>query len=144
MVIAAARDVGICNAMHPNYSQQNLCDFSFSEFAVREELIRVFLWIFLLDTAFVIFNNLPPRMVVREMAMGTAKPEACFQAATAERCFYTLQDDNSNHASESMTPLEFVSAFEILYQAHIDDMMSVALANLGPLNVFAMTSAFHS
>ena len=143
-VVAAARDIGICNARHPDYRQQNLCDFSFCEFAVKEELIRVFLWISLLDTAFVIFNNLPPRMVIREMTMSTAKSEACFQATTAEECFYALQQENKNDASGSRISLDFISAFEMLYRAHIDDALSTALADLGPLNLFAMTSALHS
>lgn len=143
-VVAAARDTGIHNARHPDYSRQNLCEFSFSSFAMREELIRVFLWIFLLDTAFVIFNNLPPRMVIREMKMSTANPEACFQAMTAEECFKTLQQENQNDALQPKVAFEFKSAFEMLYQAHIDDALSTALADLGPLNLFAMTSALHS
>jgi hypothetical protein len=143
-VVAAARDTGIHNSRHPDYSRQNLCDFSFSGFAVREELIRVFLWIFLLDTAFVIFNNLPPRMVIREMKMSTANPEASFQAMTAEECFSILQQENQNDALRPKIAFEFKSAFEMLYQAHIDDSLSTALADLGPLNLFAMTSALHS
>jgi hypothetical protein len=143
-VVAAARDIGICNARHPDYTQQNLCDFSFASFAMKEELIRVLLWVFLLDTAFVIFNNLPPRMVIREMRMGTAKSEACFQATTAEECFHALQREDHCDALGAMVPSDFVSAFEMLYQADMDDAMSTALADLGPLNLFAMTSALHS
>ena len=143
-VVAAARDTGIHNARHPDYSRQNLCDFSFSSFALREELIRVFLWIFLLDTAFVIFNNLPPRMVIREMKMSTANPEACFQAMTAEECFSTLQKENQEDALGPKFAPEFESAFEMLYQTNIDDAISTELADLGPLNLFAMTSALHS
>ena len=138
-VVAAARDTGISNARHPDYNQQSLCDFSFSSFAVTEELIRVFLWIFLLDTAFVIFNNLPPRMVIREMKLSTAKPEVCFQATTAEDCFNALR--GKDHCD---TAFDFASAFEMLYQTDIDETLSTALANLGPLNLFAMTSALHS
>ena len=143
-VVATARDIGIYNAKHPDYSQQNLCDFSFSIFAAREELIRVFLWIFLLDTAFVIFSNLPLRMVIREMTMSTANPEACFQAMAAEECFNTLRKENQYDALRSKATFEFGSAFEMLYQAHIDDALSSALADLGPLNLFTTTSALHS
>ena len=143
-VVAAARDIGIRNAKHPDYSRQKFCDFSFSSFAAREELIRTFLWIFLLDTAFVIFNNLPPRMVIREMRMNTARPEICFQAMNAEECFSTLHQENQNNSMWPTVALEFVSAFEMLYHAHLDDATSHALADLGPLNLFAMTSALHS
>ncbi|OQU99857.1 Fungal specific transcription factor domain-containing protein [Cladophialophora immunda] len=145
MVIAAARDVGIHNARHPDYCQMNLCDFSFDAFAVIEELIRVLLWVFLLDTAFVIFNNLPPRMVIREMRMNAACSEACFQATTAEECFKTLQ--HQQQADLGLGPKvadDFTSAFELLYRTDLDESLSVALADLGPLNLFAMTSALHS
>ncbi|EXJ57776.1 uncharacterized protein A1O5_12334 [Cladophialophora psammophila CBS 110553] len=150
MVIAAARDVGIHNARHPDYDHMDLCDFSFDNFAVIEELIRVFLWVFLLDTAFVIFNNLPPRMVIREMRMNAACSEACFQAMTAEECFRTLrhqavhQHQNDSLVRSPPVSNNFTSAFELLYRTDLDDTLSAALADLGPLNLFAMTSALHS
>ncbi|KAK4949702.1 hypothetical protein LTR10_011543 [Elasticomyces elasticus] len=142
-MVAAVRDI-LHNARHPNYRQQNLCDFSFKSFAVTEELIRVCLWIFLLDTAFVIFNNLPPRMVIREMQISTAKPEACFQAMTAEECFHSLAQEQQDDALQPLKLLDFASAFELLYRSHVDDALSTTLADLGPLNLFAMTSALHS
>ncbi|OAP55566.1 hypothetical protein AYL99_10539 [Fonsecaea erecta] len=149
MVIAAARDVGIRTARHPDYSRMDLCDFSFDIFASTEELIRVLLWVFLLDTAFVIFNNLPPRMVIREMKMNAAYPEACFQAMTAEECFKILQHRHQ-HQHQGISLLrpnvadDFTSAFELLYRTDLDDDVRLALADLGPLNLFAMTSALHS
>ncbi|KIW99738.1 uncharacterized protein Z518_11151 [Rhinocladiella mackenziei CBS 650.93] len=144
MVIAAARDIGIHNARHPIYGQMDFCDFSFSNFATIEELIRVFTWIFLLDTAFVIFNNLPPRMVIREMTMNTACSEACFQALTAEECFETLQQEQRNDALRLRVSNDFTSAFDLLYRTDLDDILTCALADLGPLNLFAMSSALHS
>lgn len=143
-VVSAARDTGFHNARHPGYWPQNLCDFSFNNFAAREELIRVLLWIFLLDTAFVIFNNLPPRMVIREMKMSMAKPESCFQAMTAEECFHALQQQSPDTALQPMVSLDFVTAFELLYHVHLDDALSTTLADLGPINLFAITSALHS
>lgn len=147
-VVAAGRDIGIHNARHPDYRQlMNLCDFSWEGFAVREELIRVLLWIFLLDTAFVIFNNLPPRMVIREMTMSPAKPESCFQAMTAEACFHALRQQlkqQQSNNNDDINGLYIVSAVEVLYQPYIDEVLSTSLADLGPLNLFAMTSALHS
>ncbi|KAK5463787.1 hypothetical protein LTR55_011818 [Exophiala xenobiotica] len=143
-IIAVARDIGIHNARHPDYGRMDLYDFSFANFVMTEELIRVFLWVFLLDTAFVIFNNLPPRMVIREMKMSTACPEACFQAMTAEGCFNTIQRENRTNGLRSTVASDFSAAFELLYTTDIDDALSIAIANLGPLNLFAMTSALHS
>jgi hypothetical protein len=102
---------------------------------------RIFTWIFLLDTAFVIFNNLPHRMVIKEMKMSMASPEACFQAATAEECIdqvscwmpsaspfctFLLRDAIENLCLDTMTP-ESQQEF----------------SHLGPLNLFAMVSAIH-
>jgi hypothetical protein len=99
---------------------------------------RTFIWTFLLDTAFVIFNNLPHRMVIKEMKMDMASPEVCFQAATAEECidqihrwmppdspFSTLllRDAIENLCLETMTP-----------DCH------QKFSQLGPTNLFAMVS----
>ncbi|KAJ6166578.1 hypothetical protein N7470_002025 [Penicillium chermesinum] len=88
---ARVRHVGIQTARHLKYSLLGRIEFDWREFAAREELIRVFTWTFLLDTAFVIFHNLPPRMVIREMRMHMAVPESCFQAMTANECHQNLQ-----------------------------------------------------
>lgn len=144
MVIAAIRDVGIPNARHPNYADLSLEEFSFRQFAAMEELIRVILWVFLIDTAFVIFNNLPPRMVIKEMKMSPACPEVCFQAATAEECLKALQLESTNHPSRRDQAPQFSKAFELLYQNPIDETTTMMLADLGPLNLFAMTSTLHA
>ncbi|KAK5057769.1 hypothetical protein LTR84_011770 [Exophiala bonariae] len=144
MLIAAIRDVGIVNARHANYSDLTLANFSFSQFAAMEQLIRVILWVFLVDTAFVIFNNLPPRMVIKEMKMSLACPEICFQALTSEDCFLALQREDAIHAFRPDQALEFASAFEMLYQSSMNDATTMMLADLGPLNLFAMTSTLHA
>ncbi|KEF62504.1 uncharacterized protein A1O9_00477 [Exophiala aquamarina CBS 119918] len=144
MVIAAIRDVGIPNARHPNYAGLSLEEFSFSQFAAMEELIRVILWVFLIDTAFVIFNNLPPRMVIKELKMSPAWPEVCFQATTPEECLKALQVESTNHLFRRGQTPQFGTAFELLYQNPIDETTTTLLADLGPLNLFAMTSTLHA
>lgn len=99
---------------------------------------RVFTWIFLLDTAFVIFNNLPPRMVIKEMKMHMATPETCFQALSADECHQQIQIHlpiNSAYWS-----LSFRGAFEALSKDSMSPIMCQAIADLGPLNLFALTS----
>ncbi|KAJ5970908.1 uncharacterized protein N7479_000826 [Penicillium vulpinum] len=90
-LVSTARDIGITAARHLNYGELGRHEFEWKEYAAREELIRLFTWIFLLDSAFVIFNNLPPRMVIKEIRMHMATPEACFQATTADQCHHQLQ-----------------------------------------------------
>jgi hypothetical protein len=104
----------------------------------REELIRVLLWVFLLDTAFVIFNNLPPRMAIKEMKMHFACNEACFQAATGDLCSQLLSSDpiNGKYKLSSLTMMMCKRSIAADDQA--------LLANIGPLNLFALTSGMYS
>lgn len=96
------------------------------------------MWIFLLDTAFVIFNNLPHRMVIKEMRMHMASPEPCFQATTAEECFAQIQMLMS-------PPTPFCSLFlreaiENLCTEEVTIETKRNLSLLGPLNLFAIVS----
>lgn len=144
MLVAAVRDVDIHNARQVQVHNVNFADFSFPRFAITEELIRVVLWVFLVDTAFVIFNNLPPRMTIREMEMDFASPESCFQATAAEDCFRALKRECIQKSSAAKQPLQFAAAFELLYQNPLPDATTMLLADLGPLNLFALTSTLHS
>lgn len=142
-LVSVARDIELHNARHIQYT--NRAEFDWSAFAAREELIRTCLWIFLLDTAFVIFNNLPPRMVIKEMAMDLASCEAVFQAESADVCFRTFQRKSQNFALQLPRVVgTFYRAAEILCKAELDDLSRQQLADLGPLNLFAITSSLHS
>lgn len=99
---------------------------------------RVFTWIFLLDTAFVIFNNLPPRLVIKEMKMHMATPEACFQATSADECHQQIQLHLP--VDSAYWSLSFRGAFESLSKDTFSPVMCQAIADLGPLNLFSLTS----
>lgn len=91
-----------------------------------------------MDTAFVTFNNLPPRMVAKEMKMHVAAPESCFQAPSADRCFEEIQ--------QWMPPMSlcwkasFRSLFESLCMDDLTGNMRHFVAALGPLNLFTIIS----
>ncbi|KAF0637477.1 hypothetical protein FPSE5266_09730 [Fusarium pseudograminearum] len=137
-----ARDFGIISAKHPDYSTMLCGDFDWEGFAAREQLIRVFLWTYLLDHAFVIFNNLPPRMVIKEMSMHMASPEAVFQATTSEDCYQELCKWQSRSAP--IRNITFRQVVEIFCKNPIPNEMQRYFADLGPLNLFAVVSAFHA
>ncbi|KAJ5520380.1 hypothetical protein N7463_000833 [Penicillium fimorum] len=141
-LVSTARDIGITAARHLNYSEQGRHEFEWKEYAAREELIRLFTWIFLLDSAFVIFNNLPPRMVIKEIRMHMATPEACFQATTADQCHHQLQ--LFLPARSLYWTISFRGSFESLCKDDLPLNIRHLLATLGPLNLFALTSAIHS
>lgn len=92
----------------------------------------------MLDTAFTIFNNLPPRMVIKEMKMHTARDEATFQAATPDECFKALQ----RPGAQSFMLLS--SATESLCKDTMSDELCSYLADLGTLNLFFMAHALNS
>lgn len=61
------------------------------EFALREELIRTLLYTFLLDSAFVMFYNMSPWMVINELEFGLAATDEHFSASDAEAWFMSTQ-----------------------------------------------------
>ncbi|EAQ93835.1 hypothetical protein CHGG_02070 [Chaetomium globosum CBS 148.51] len=136
-----ARDLGIDTARHMDYSAQPKHEFIWFEFVMREELIRIFTWIFLLDTAFVIFNNLPHRMVIKEMKMDMASPEACFQAETADDCIGQIY--RWMPSTSPFCTLLLRDAIENLCIDVMSPEVQQQYSQLGPLNLFAMVSAIH-
>ncbi|CVK97659.1 related to C2H2 transcription factor [Fusarium mangiferae] len=141
-VISMVRDFGIMSARHPDYSTCLYDRFDWRDFAAREQLIRIFLWIYLLDHAFVIFNNLPPRMVIKEMSMHMAFPEAAFQAGTSTECARELQ--NWHLRSTLLHNITFREVVESFCGESFSNDMRRLFAGLGPLNLFAVVSAFHA
>ncbi|KAJ4090402.1 hypothetical protein NW756_006766 [Fusarium oxysporum] len=137
-VISMARDFGIMSARHPDYSTCLYDRFDWRDFAAREQLIRIFLWIYLLDHAFVIFNNLPPRMVIKEMSMHMAFPEAAFQASTSTECARELQ--NWHLRSTPLRNITFREVVESFCGRSFSNDMRRLFADLGPLNLFAVVS----
>ncbi|KAK0631445.1 hypothetical protein B0T14DRAFT_559239 [Immersiella caudata] len=138
-VVSVARDMGIGNARHLDYNRE--IEFHWDEYVIREELIRTFIWIFLLDTAFVIFNNLPHRMVIKEMRMHMASPEACFQAVSAQECFQEI------HAlmppSSPFCSIHLRDAIEGFCAETLSAETQQRFSQLGALNLFTIVSAFH-
>lgn len=132
--LQVARDIGMTNARHPLYSPKTFPSFDWHEYVMREELIRTFLWVFLLDTAFVIFNNHPPRMAIKEMRMHLALNEGAFQASTRETCFQSLLSSSAN------TQVMLTSYCELICRQRLNEESLRRMADLGSLNLFVLTS----
>ncbi|KAL1890729.1 hypothetical protein Sste5346_008054 [Sporothrix stenoceras] len=140
-VVSVARDIGIGSARHVDYGAATFHAFHWKAFVAREQLIRTFLWIYLLDQAFVIFNNLPPRVMIKEMVMHMAWPESTFQATTAADCAREAQLWLRRSAPlHNVTLREVVESF---CSGVIVPDICRTFADLGPLNLFCIVSAFH-
>lgn len=138
-VVSVARDIGIGSARHVDYGAAPFHAFHWKAFVAREQLIRTFLWIYLLDQAFVIFNNLPPRVMIKEMVMHMAWPESTFQATTAADCAREAQQWLRRSAPlHNITLREVV---EFFCSGVIVPEVCRTFADLGPLNLFCIVSA---
>ncbi|KAK2129046.1 hypothetical protein NOF04DRAFT_1182708, partial [Fusarium oxysporum II5] len=103
------------------------------EFALREELIRTLLYTFLLDSAFVMFYNMSPRMVINELEFGLAATDEHFSASDAEAWFMSTQ------AAENRA----VACSQVTLSQSLSMIMTEDCA-MSPLNLFAIANAFHS
>lgn len=77
-------------------------------------------------------------MVIKEMKMHMARPEACFQAATGEQCFEELRAWSCQ--SPMAASLTLSEALEMVCRGGISEDVRLSLANLGPLNLFVIIS----
>lgn len=140
-VIAAARSIGFSAARHgqlSNYLRPSESLKSWRLFVVKEELIRTLIYVFMLDCAFIMFNNCAPRMAIFELQMHLACPEVCFQASTLE----TWLDCTAVWACSLLgqrQPL-LCEAIEILTMAELSKQYWQLLRQMSSLNYFAIAS----
>ena len=100
--------------------------------------IRTILWVFLLDTAFVVFHNAPPRMVTREMRMHFAPSEAAFHAETVVAC-YSYPSSDPAHEPLIVSPL-----IQKMCKSPLTPEIRTRVASLSVLNLFVLTSGEYS
>jgi hypothetical protein len=97
-------------------------------------LIRTLTYVFLIDAAMAIFHHTPPRMVVSELKMDMACPEACFQADTATECFYSFREwERCIFWSEKLSVAGVVRR---ICQRELDDRSVLEFSKMGTLNLF--------
>lgn len=102
---------------------------------------RTITFAFLLDAALTILHNSPPRIVVSELKMDVACPEACFQAETAEECLASLKVWSSTRFWKKR--LSVVSVVRRICQGPIDETLVQGFSSLGTLNLFTLVQGMH-
>ncbi|KAH8721710.1 hypothetical protein BGZ61DRAFT_571798 [Ilyonectria robusta] len=117
----------------------DVSNFDWNEFIFLETLIRTGTFIFLLDSAFVVLHNSPPRMMLSELNIDLTCPDACFEANSAEECFILLYDSKPNGADHPS--LNISTTLELLCRTDCDDLES--LKHLSILNMFTIVTALH-
>ncbi|KAL2816070.1 hypothetical protein BDW59DRAFT_177461 [Aspergillus cavernicola] len=137
MVTSIAREVGFAPGSH----HQLQCENDWARFIAKEEFNRTLAYIFLLDTAFVIFNNTPPKVSISELNIDPLCSEECFQESPAAGCLLPppQKDIPTPIATYSLTAL-----ISRICQGELDNAEQQYIAQLGKLNLFILVSAFHT
>jgi len=81
-------------------------------------------------------------MVIRELQLRTAYPEACFQATTAQECAAAMRDWSTRVYTTADISLR--DAIQVFCSDHVVPSIRCELANLGPLNLFVIISGKHN
>ncbi|KPM40754.1 hypothetical protein AK830_g5821 [Neonectria ditissima] len=138
-LIATARDLNLGQFTLDSLNMADAFAFNWNEFILLETLIRVGTYIFLLDSAFVLFHNSPPRMMMPELNIDLICPDACFEANSAQECFVLLLD--STKRREGQPRLKISTALELLCRTEGSDYRK--LQHLGVLNMFTIVTALN-
>lgn len=83
-----------------------------------------------------IFNNMPPRMVVAELKMSISCPEECFQALTRRECFAAMSkwaEKVPQHPQYSIS-----SVLETMFQRDLHEEQKQLYAHFGIINLFVL------
>ncbi|KAL5356484.1 hypothetical protein BJX96DRAFT_115931 [Aspergillus floccosus] len=141
-MVTLARDMGLSSGNHRSLCLDSPSSSWWQQFSAEEELIRTLIYVFLFDAALTIFHNSPPRMVVSELKMEVACPEACFQAESAVKCFSALKEwESSVFWGER---LSITAVVRRMCQSDLDYRLVNQFACMGTLNMFTTVQCLHS
>ncbi|KAJ5777028.1 hypothetical protein N7520_000274 [Penicillium odoratum] len=141
-MVALARHIGPSEASHRNLHLEEATQSWWQTFAEEEELIRTLIFVFLIDVALIVLHNSPPRMLISELRMDVACPEACFQAESAAECLGSLRVWAGTRFWKKK--LSIVSVVRRICQSPIKDGLVQEFSQLGTLNLFTVVQAIHS
>ncbi|KAJ5637209.1 hypothetical protein N7490_007088 [Penicillium lividum] len=141
-MVALARHIGPSEASHRNLHFEEATQSWWQTFAEEEELIRTLIFVFLIDVALIVLHNSPPRMLISELRMDVACPEACFQAESAAECLGSLRVWAGTRFWKKR--LSIVSVVRRICQSPLKDGLVQEFSQLGTLNLFTVVQAIHS
>ncbi|GAD94259.1 hypothetical protein AN5431.2 [Paecilomyces variotii No. 5] len=138
--VAAIRAIGLSRATHGGVAiTPDFGTDSWQEYIRKEEMIRTFTYAFLLDSAFVIFHNSVPRMVLQEMAVDLTCPEELFQASSVVEF---ISEAMSHPKMCETTPLLMTCIRHLC--AETPDLEIIRYLNsASTLNMFTIATAIH-
>ncbi|KAF5704628.1 hypothetical protein FMUND_12403 [Fusarium mundagurra] len=136
-IVSIARSFGLYNLSLGSLDATSPTNQKWIKFILIESMIRTATYIYLLDSAFVLFWRLPSRVMSLELNTGLVCPEACFQAGSAAECFLHLY--TATKARQNQFRLRVSSCVRLLCSSqHVDlDLFR----NLSSFNMFTIISA---
>ncbi|OQE45965.1 hypothetical protein PENCOP_c001G08604 [Penicillium coprophilum] len=137
--VSATRAMGLSRARHNHRPITSKFDNSeWRAWIKREEINRMCNYVFLLDSAFVIFHNSFPRMVLQEMQIDLTSPEPWFQASSPTEFLYVVQ-------SNPGLPEKDLSLVDSVRRLCSDDpnQSTNFLNGASKLNLFTIATAIH-
>ncbi|KIX05259.1 uncharacterized protein Z518_06131 [Rhinocladiella mackenziei CBS 650.93] len=161
-IVFASRDLGFERARHGDDLDLNRNQMDWSAFIFNEELIRqahlavlilacltnfsharTLTFVFLLDTEFTIFHNVPPRISISELEMGFSCSEPCFMAQNPQEFLERTRTTHPDYFR--IKDFLVCDVIATLCFDHKDsDDVPTKLFGLTALNLFATVSAIHS
>ncbi|KAJ5040270.1 uncharacterized protein L3040_005930 [Drepanopeziza brunnea f. sp. 'multigermtubi'] len=137
MLVDSVRSFGFPKLSQEIYNERNLLsDFNWNRYVATEELNRTCMYIFLVDSSFVIFNNSTTKTPLQTFPCRLVSPPACFEAETAEDCYRHLEScRTSNYAHTTL-----IEAVETFRMNSMTDKAYSMFMGLDSLNLFAILS----
>ncbi|EXL91286.1 hypothetical protein FOIG_15560 [Fusarium odoratissimum NRRL 54006] len=136
-IVSIARSFGLYNLSLAKLDTTFSTQQKWARFILLESMIRTATYIYLLDSAFVLYYRLPPRVISLELNTGLVCPEVCFQAESAAECF--LQLHMATMGKQNQSRLTVSSAVRLLCSPHSLDPS--IFHNLSSFNMFTIISA---
>ncbi|EXL91285.1 hypothetical protein FOIG_15560 [Fusarium odoratissimum NRRL 54006] len=135
-IVSIARSFGLYNLSLAKLDTTFSTQQKWARFILLESMIRTATYIYLLDSAFVLYYRLPPRVISLELNTGLVCPEVCFQAESAAECF--LQLHMATMGKQNQSRLTVSSAVRLLCSPHSLDPS--IFHNLSSFNMFTIIS----
>ncbi|KAL4895983.1 fungal-specific transcription factor domain-containing protein [Aspergillus ambiguus] len=138
--VAAIRSLGLSRGTHGKVNfEEGFAHSSWRTYVRKEEMIRTFNFAFLLDSAFVIFHNSVPRMVLQEMTIDIPCPEEWFQASSSEEFISLFR----SYPGMTQSPTLLSDCVRQLCTDAPDTDIVAYLSNASKLGLFTIATGIH-
>ncbi|KAH6988257.1 hypothetical protein BKA56DRAFT_728961 [Ilyonectria sp. MPI-CAGE-AT-0026] len=140
-VVQAAKELAKWITAHDGIWGEVL-QFNWVDFAVREQALRTVTYIFLLDNAFVMFDNCLMRFSVQDLKIKLPCPDAVFEAETSEECFVEFITADAGSKTSDLSISYVVESLCQLNTKNLEHLGNIT--GLSALNLFTLLTGLQS